>query len=83
VCKPHAVDASISDFAGKRVGVDIAGKLVSAALSRSYEFHHGEQVPSHHAAVSTYVRMLVGVFGAACIVLVFDGARFPLKLSVR
>ena len=77
--KPHAEEGQLSDLTGVRCGVDISGILVKAVLARGAAFHRGEEEQGHFKQIYTYVVRLVGCIGAAAMVIVFDGARFPPK----
>ena len=80
---PNGVTEGLAALAGKRAGVDIAGKLVAAALRFSPEIHRGEYTHGHFAMVHEYIHMLVATLGSAYLVVVFDGGAYPAKAGTH
>lgn len=80
---PNSVSATLESFKGSRAGVDVSGKLVAAALTFSAELHRGEETHGHFAIVHEYIHLLIGALGAAALIVVFDGDRFPAKAETH
>ena len=75
--KPSATIGKLHDLTGMRCGVDLSGVLVKAVLARGAAFHRGEDDAGHFKVIHKYLVGLVAVLGAAKLVVVLDGARFP------